>query len=145
MAPVPANREAHFLTLPPPRPTWRPVFQEHHATHSQAVTMTTATTTRPSSRCSDKATRTVVHNAVDLRELDAYFRAELGMSRRDAKWMAREVYRDEATARTNLPSGWYAAIWPDPVTFIRRSTRPSDPTPRDAIRNLEGGDHERGY
>lgn len=98
--------------------------------------MTTATLTRPPGECSIKAP-TSVDNAVPLPDLKRYFRAELRMSKRDADWMAREVYRDEATARTNLPSGWYAAIWPDPVTFIRRSTERADPTPRDAIRNLE--------
>lgn len=107
--------------------------------------MTTATLTRPSGTLSAKAPATSVQNAVSLRDLRAYFRAELRMSKRDSAWMAHEVYRDEATARTNLPPGWYAAIWPDPVTFIRRSTERADPTPRDAIRNLEGGDHERGY
>lgn len=98
--------------------------------------MTAATLNRPPSQCSIKAP-TSVDNAVPLPDLVGYFRAELRMSKRDARWMAREVYRDEATARTNLPPGWHAAIWPDPVTFIRRSTERADPTPRDAIRNLE--------
>ena len=93
---------------------------------------------KPSSRCSDKANREViVDNVVDMRVLDQYFRSELGMSRRDAKWMTREVYRDKETARTNLPEQWFTDIWPDEVTFIRRSPGISDPTPKQAFRNME--------
>ena len=99
--------------------------------------MSTATITKASSRCSAKPTRTVVLNAVDLREMDAYFRAELGMSRRESKWMSREVYRDEEVSATNLPHGWHTAIWPSAVTFERRTPGISDPTPNQAIRNIE--------
>lgn len=99
--------------------------------------MSTATITKASSRCSAKPTRTVVLNAVDLREMDAYFRAELGMSRRESKWMSREVYRDEATSATNLPAGWHTAIWPESCTFERRGVGISDPTPVQAIKNIE--------
>lgn len=99
--------------------------------------MRQATSTQPSSRCSAKATQVVVHNAVNLRDMDSYFRSELGMSRREAKWMSREVYRDEAVSRTNLPEAWHTDIWPAAVTYERRGTSISDPTPRDAIRNIE--------
>ena len=80
--------------------------------------------------------RVVVDNAVPLPALVKYFRAELRMSKRDAQWMAREVYRDEATSRANLPEAWHTDIWPEEVTFIRRRPGISDPTPRDAIRNI---------
>ena len=99
--------------------------------------MSTATSTQPLSECSAKATRTVVNNAVPLPDLTRYLRAELGMSRRDAQWMAREVYRDEAVSRTNLPEAWHTDIWPAACTYERRGTGISDPTPRDAIRNIE--------
>ena len=102
--------------------------------------MTTRVKTQPSSRCSDKAPRVVVENAVDLRTLDNYFRAELGMSRREAKWMTREVYRDEATSRTNLPEAWHTDIWPEQVTFTRRNPGVSDPTPAQAFKNMEAAD-----
>ena len=100
--------------------------------------MSTATITRPSGECSAKATRIVVNNAVPLPDLKRYLRAELRMSKRDADYMAREVYRDEQTSATNLPEGWHRAIWPEACTFERRGVGISDPTPRDAIRNIEG-------
>ena len=99
--------------------------------------MSAATIIRPTSECSTKATRTVVENAVPLPDIVKYLRAELRLSRRDAQWMAREVYRDEATSAANLPHGWHQAIWPTKVTFERRKPGISDPTPRDAIRNME--------
>lgn len=81
--------------------------------------------------------RVVVNNAVPLPTLVEYFRTELRLSKRDARWMAREVYRDEATSRTNLPEAWHTDIWPERVTFIRRSPGVSDPTPVQAFRNME--------
>lgn len=80
--------------------------------------------------------RVVVDNAVPLPTLVKYFRAELRMSKRDAQWMAREVYRDEEASRANLPAAWHTDIWPEEVTFIRRRPGISDPTPREAIRNI---------
>lgn len=80
--------------------------------------------------------RVVVDNAVPLPVLKRYFRSELRLSKRDAEFMAREVYRDEATSRANLPEAWHTDIWPEEVTFIRRRPGISDPTPRDAIRNI---------
>lgn len=80
--------------------------------------------------------RIVVDNAVPLPTLVKYFRAELRMSKRDAQWMAREVYRDEAASRAHLPEAWHTDIWPAEVAFIRRRPGISDPTPRDAIRNI---------
>lgn len=99
--------------------------------------MSTATIIRPSGEYSAKATRTVVENAVPLPDIKRYLRSELRMSKRDADWMAREVYRCEATSATNLPAGWHQAIWPTKVMFERRKPGISDPTPRDAIRNIE--------
>lgn len=99
--------------------------------------MSTATMIRSSSECSAKTPRTVVENAVPLPDIVRYCRADLGMSRRDAQWMAREVYRCEATSATNLPAGWHQAIWPARTTFERRTPGISDPTPRDAIKNIE--------
>ena len=64
-------------------------------------------------------TRVVVENAVPLPSLKKYFRTELRLSKRDAEYMAREVYRDEATSRTNLPEAWHTDIWPEAVTFTR--------------------------
>lgn len=99
--------------------------------------MSTGTITRPSGTLSAKAPRISVQNAVSLRDLRAYFRAELRLSKRDSAFMAHEVYRDEATSATNLPAGWHAAIWPATVTFERRTPGISDPTPKQAIRNIE--------
>ncbi|GAA3681884.1 hypothetical protein GCM10023081_19970 [Arthrobacter ginkgonis] len=56
---------------------------------------------------------------MDLRDLTAYFRREHGMSRRDAGFLAREVYRDETTSAHWLPSGWHEAIHPPAVTYTR--------------------------
>lgn len=96
-------------------------------------------TTRLSGECPAKANpRVVVDNAVPLPTLKQYFRAELRMSKRDAEYMAREVYRDEETSRTNLPEAWHTDIWPEAITFTRRTPGISDPTPKQAIRNLEG-------
>lgn len=93
--------------------------------------------TEPSGEHPAKATRVVVNNAVPLPDIKRYLRAELSLSKRDADWMAREVYRDEAVSRTNLPEAWHTDIWPAAVTYERRGTSISDPTPRDAIRNIE--------
>lgn len=103
----------------------------------QVANMRAATISQPPGQCPTKASRTVVDNAVPLPDLVTYLRAELRMSKRDARWMAREVYRDEEVSRTNLPGGWHASIWPAAVTFERRGVNISDPTPRDAIRNIE--------
>ena len=81
--------------------------------------------------------RVVVENAVPLPSLKKYFRTELRLSKRDAEYMAREVYRDEATSRTNLPEAWHTDIWPEAVTFTRRSPGISDPTPVQAFKNIE--------
>lgn len=101
--------------------------------------MSTATAIRPPGEYSIKANRTVVKNAVPLPDIKRYLRAELRLSKRDADWMAREVYRDEKVSATNLPAGWHQAIWPAKGTasFVRRSPNISDPTPRDAIQNIE--------
>ena len=81
--------------------------------------------------------RVVVENAVPLPSLKKYFRTELRLSKRDAEYMAREVYRDEATSRTNLPEAWHTDIWPEAVTFTRRTPGVSDPTPAQAFKNIE--------
>ena len=81
--------------------------------------------------------RVVVENAVPLPSLKKYFRTELRLSKRDAEYMAREVYRDEATSRTNLPEAWHTDIWPEAVTFTRRTPGVSDPTPVQAFKNME--------
>lgn len=94
--------------------------------------------TQSPGECPIKTTpRVVVDNAVPLPILKKYFRTELRLSKRDAEYMAREVYRDEATSRTNLPEAWHTDIWPEQVTFIRRSPGVSDPTPVQAFKNIE--------
>src|SRR5690625_5640 len=99
--------------------------------------MSGRTNSRPPSECSTKAIRTVINNTVPLPEIVAYLRAERRLSRRDAQWMAREVYRDPAVSKTNLPPGWHEAIWPSAATFVRRSPNISDPTSKEAIWNLK--------
>ncbi len=101
--------------------------------------MSAATVTPVSpGQCPIKTTpRVIVENAVPLPDLVKYFRSELSMSKRDARWMAREVYRDEAVSRTNLPEAWHTDIWPEPVQFVRRSPGISDPTPVQAFKNME--------
>lgn len=100
--------------------------------------MSASTKTLSPGQCPIKTTpRVVVDNAVPLPKLVEYFRAELRLTKRDARWMAREVYRDEATSRTNLPEAWHTDIWPETVTFIRRSPGVSDPTPVQAFKNIE--------
>lgn len=81
--------------------------------------------------------RVVVDNAVPLPALVKYLRAELRMSKRDAQWMAREVYRDEEASRANLPEAWHTDIWPEKVSFTRRRPGVSDPTPAQAFKNIE--------
>lgn len=100
--------------------------------------MSSQTLTLSPGECPIKTTpRVIVDNVVPLPALVKYFRAELRMSKRDAQWMAREVYRDEETSRTNLPEAWHTDIWPDDVTFIRRRPGVSDPTPAQAFKNME--------
>lgn len=79
---------------------------------------------RPLSQVSAKGTRTEVHNAVDMRDLNEYFRREHGMSRRYAREMTREVYRDESTSARLLPSGWHEAIYPPALTYVRPGGSP---------------------
>lgn len=103
--------------------------------------MTTALEAKkPLGEHSGKASRAVVKNPVPLPDIKRYLRAELRLSKRDADWMARQVYRDPELSRTNLPAIWHQDIWPTKgtVSFVRRSPNVSDPTPRDAIRNIEG-------
>lgn len=99
--------------------------------------MSTSIKTQSPGECPIKTPRVVVDNAVPLPSLKKYFRTELRMSKRDAEYMAREVYRDEATSRTNLPEAWHTDIWPEQVTFTRRSPRVSDPTPAQAFKNMQ--------
>mgnify|MGYP003589565372 CR=1 FL=1 len=100
--------------------------------------MTTTTNTLSPGECPIKTPpRVVVENAVPLPSLKKYFRTELRLSKRDAEYMAREVYRDEATSRTNLPEAWHTDIWPETVTFTRRTPGVSDPTPVKAFKNIE--------
>ena len=76
------------------------------------------------SECSPKGTPVEVDNAVDLSDLTAYFRREHGMSRRNAGFMAREIYRDESTSARLLPSGWHEAIYPPALTYVRPGGSP---------------------
>lgn len=76
-------------------------------------------------------------NAVNLLELNAYFRDEHGMIRAEARYYSRKVYRDRDTAHRLLPSGWFRAIWPNESTFTRRIPGVSDPTPRSALLRAE--------
>lgn len=100
--------------------------------------MSRQTQTLSPGECSIKTPlRVVVDNAVPLPVLKRYFRSELRLSKRDAEFMAREVYRDEAASRTNLPEAWHTDIWPETVTFTRRSPGVSDPTPAQAFKNME--------
>lgn len=62
-----------------------------------------------------------------MRDLDAYFRREHGMSRRRAGFMAREVYRDETLSRDWLPMGWHESIYPPSVMFTRTASSHSEP------------------
>lgn len=94
--------------------------------------------TQSPGECPIKTTpRVVVENIVPLPSLKKYFRTELRLSKRDAEYMAREVYRDEATSRTNLPKAWHTDIWPPAVTFTRRTPGVSDPTSVQAFKNME--------
>lgn len=97
---------------------------------------TSTTTIRPSGECSAKAHNVQVQNVIPLPEIKRYLRAELRMSKRDADHMARLVYKDEATSKTNLPSGWHQAIWGPELGFTRR-VGISDPTPVQAFKNIE--------
>lgn len=100
--------------------------------------MRTQSQTLSPGECPIKTTpRVIVENAVPLPVLKKYFRTELRLSKRDAEYMAREVYRDEATSRTNLPEAWHTDIWPEQVSFIRRSPGVSDPTPAQAFKNMQ--------
>lgn len=92
---------------------------------------------QPSGTLSAKANIVEVENVVSLRTLRTYFRTELRMSKRDASFMAHEVYKDESTSRTNLPEAWHTDIWPEAVTFTRRTPGVSDPTPVQAFKNME--------
>lgn len=81
-----------------------------------------------------------VRNAVELRDLSDYFRREHGMSRRNAGYMAREVYRDEALSREWLPSGWHESIYPPAVAYVRPVRTHSEPfTPAQHAEWLKAG------
>jgi len=100
--------------------------------------MSSQTLTLSPGECPIKTpSRVVVDNAVPLPVLKKYFRTELRLSKRDAEFMAREVYRDEETSRTNLPEAWHTDIWPERVSFVRRNPGVSDPTPAQAFKNME--------
>lgn len=102
--------------------------------------MNATTQPHPVSRSSAKGTPTKVDNAVDLRDLDAYFRREHGMSRRLAKLTTRKVYQDEALSRRYLPAGWHEAIYPQKVTFTRRGEALAEPfTPAQHAQWLAAG------
>lgn len=81
--------------------------------------MRVLTQPRPVSECSPKGNPAKVENVVDLSDLTAYFRREHGKSRRDAGFLAREVYRDREKSAQLLPSGWHEAIHPSAVTYVR--------------------------
>lgn len=93
-------------------------------------------TTSPSGKLSAKALPLEVNNAVPLRKLRDYFRAEGKATKRNAARMAQLVYEDKEFSLRHLPEAWHTDIWPEEVTFIRRRPGISDPTPRDAIRNI---------
>lgn len=103
--------------------------------------MNAITQPRPLRQSAGKETTTVeVNNAVDLHDLTAYFRRERGMSGRNARFHAREVYRDEAVSRRYLPTGWHEAIHPQGVTFTRGGASLAEPfTPVQHAQWLKAG------
>ena len=63
-------------------------------------------------------------NKVTIAELHHHYRRELGLSRRNADYLTRRVYKDAALAHATLPDRWAETLHPGPANLrpIERMT-----------------------
>ena len=58
--------------------------------------------------------------SLDIREIEGYLRQDRGHAKKVARYLARQVFRDEETSKRELPSGWHDILHPPRVSFVRR-------------------------
>ncbi|GAA4374157.1 hypothetical protein [Paeniglutamicibacter cryotolerans] len=58
--------------------------------------------------------------SLDIREIEGYLRQDRGHAKKVARYLARQVFRDEETSKRELPSGWHSILHPPKVSFVRR-------------------------
>ncbi|MEW1965447.1 hypothetical protein [Micrococcus sp. NPDC078436] len=84
-------------------------------------------------------------NKVTIAELHHHYRRELGLSRRNADYLTRRVYKDAALAHATLPDRWAETLHPGPANLrpIERMTEAGNVGP-DA-RPLMGREQHAAY